>query len=142
MSFEEFPHALQILERAYDVEHNMRGKTTLHIRATRMIIWCFSCQTKINKRRQTQQQKTLQFVNCLIAFSYKTNSKVLRPKPCSQVITTLVAEIGHTSDRRRHHFLFEPDLLQIVGRQHLTKRQLQIRYVYRYRRHVFLMHLH
>ena len=40
------------------------------------------------------------------------------------------------------HFSFDPDSSQIVGRQHRQKRQLQIRYVYRYRRHAFSLNLH
>ena len=39
-------------------------------------------------------------------------------------------------------FVFEPDSSQIVSRQHRTKRQLQIRYVYRYRGHAFSLYLH
>ena len=39
---------------------------------------------------------------CVKTSPYKTPSKVIRPKPCSQVTATLVAEIGHKSDHRRH----------------------------------------
>ena len=69
-----------------------------------MLQFCFcNVSCKKNKRFQLLRRCAITFASpCVITFPYKTASKVIRPQPCSQVIATLVAEIGHKADNRRH----------------------------------------
>ena len=75
----------------------MRNTTHTHVSASFCHIPCE------NKGFQLWRRCAITFASpCLMTFIYKTTSKVVKYKQCSQVIANLVAEIGHTSDHRRH----------------------------------------